>query len=157
MQRIWRSLGKKAQWFLIWLFHPKFNIGVSIIIPSLEGKILLGKHVFSGTHPWRLIGGYTNRNENIYDAAKREAKEELGIDITIERVLRVRSGFSTRIEITLVAHPIDNPTITLKKNELEEIGWFAQGSEPEATLASHKELIALYKRSPRGVVKVTNL
>ena len=98
LAHIWKHLGKYIQWRILWIFHSKFNVGTSIIIPNTEGKILLGKHVFSAQKsPWRLIGGYINKGENIFNGAKREVKEELGIDIEIDRVLLIRSGFAYRI------------------------------------------------------------
>lgn len=159
LSKIWKQLNKKIQWQLVWIVHPKFNIGLSIIIPNTEGKFLVAKHVFSGSEPWRLIGGYINKNENIYDAACREAKEELGIDIEIERVLRIRSGFWSRIEITLVAKPLDINAIkiVLNKKEIKEIQWVGQGDEPNDTLESHKYLLKLYKEAPNGYVEIKNL
>ena len=65
LSKIWKLLNKRVQWFSIWLIHSKFNVGLSIIIPDTEGRILLGEHVFSGAESWRLIGGYMNRGEHI--------------------------------------------------------------------------------------------
>ncbi len=158
LPKIWKHLGKRLQWFVMWLFHSKLNVGLSIIIPNTEGRLLLGKHQYSGNNPWRLIGGYINRNENIYDAAKREAKEELGIDIEPVRVLRIRSGFACRVEITLVAKPVPHDVaFVIDKKELKEVGWFEQGREPVDTLESHKYLLQLWKEKPTDYVEIKNL
>lgn len=182
LPNIWKKLNGKFQWFLIWIFHPKFNVGLSIIIPDLQGRVLLAEHVYSGPKPWRLIGGYINKNENIYKAACREAKEELGIDIEIERILRIRTGFAYRIEITLIAKPIDmsklaisnlasdlasisdiasaagsNSGLNINKKEIKSIGWFTMENTPTNTLESHLELIKLYKEKPAGHFEVTNM
>ncbi len=157
LSRIWKQLGKKIQWRLMWLVHSKFNVGISVIIPNSEGALLLAKHVFSGNNPWRLIGGYINKDENIYDAAIREAKEELGVDIEIDRVLRIRSGFAYRIEIALVAKPLINPVFTVDKKEIHEVAWFRQGEEPVDTLESHRYLLQLYKEKADGYVEIKNL
>lgn len=157
LSKIWKHLGKKIQWYVIWVFHSKFNIGLSIIIPNSKGQVLLGKHVFSGKKPWRLLGGYINRDENIYDAAKREVKEEIGIEIEPYRVLRIRSGFAYRIEITLVTKPVDIIEYILDKKELEEVGWFDPGKEPADTLESHAYLLQLWKDQPEGYIEIKNL
>lgn len=157
LSKIWKHLGKKIQWRLIWIFHSKFNVGLSIIIPNTEGKILLGKHVFSSDTPWRLLGGYINRDENIYNAAIREVKEETGIDVEPYRVLRIRSGFAFRIEITLVTKPIDSTTYVLDKKELDEVGWFKPGEEPQDTLESHKYLLNLWKEKSEDYIEIKNL
>ncbi|MBC7981789.1 NUDIX hydrolase [Candidatus Parcubacteria bacterium] len=156
---IWKQLAGKAQWRILWIFHSKFNVGMSIIIPNTDGKILLGKHVFSAQKsPWRLIGGYIKKGENIFDGAKREAKEELGIDIEIDRVLLIRSGFAYRIEITVVAKPISAEIIfKTDTNELDKVEWFEAGTEPVDTLGYHKEIIKIYKNNSEGKLEVVNL
>ncbi|MBC7981686.1 NUDIX hydrolase [Candidatus Parcubacteria bacterium] len=156
---IWKKLAGKIQWRLLWIFHSKFNVGTSIVIPSTEGKILLGKHVFSAQKsPWRLIGGYVKKGENIFDGAKREAKEELDIDIEIDRVLMIRSGFAYRVEITVVTKPIPPETIfKLDPKELDKVAWFEVGSLPIDTLDYHKHILDLYKKNNNGQVEVVNL
>lgn len=160
LRTLWKKLGKKAQWLLVWLIHPKFNVGLSIIIPNEKGQVLIGKHVFSSvTEPWRLLGGYMNRDENIFTAAIREIKEEIGISVEPVRVLRIRSGFSYRVEITIVTKPVsfDVESIQIDKGELDTIGWFDIGSEPEGTLESHKALLKLWKESHNSHLEITNL
>lgn len=159
LSHIWRHLGKNIQWSILWIFHSKFNVGTSIIIPNTEGKILLGKHVFSAQKtPWRLIGGYINKSENIFAGAKREAKEELGIDIEIDRVLLIRSGFAYRVEITVVAKSIPTETIfKLDKKELDSVEWFDVDFEPVDTLEYHKHILDLYKKNTNGQVEVVNV
>lgn len=159
LSQIWRHLNKNIQWRILWIFHSKFNVGTSLIIPNTEGKILLGKHVFSAQKtPWRLIGGYISKGENIYDGAKREAREELNIDIEIDRVLLIRSGFAYRVEITLITKPISAETIFKPDSkELDKVEWFEVGSEPINTLDYHKQILAIYKKNIGGQVEVVNL
>ncbi len=55
-----------------------------IIIVSPEKEILLLKragHMKSNPNKWDLPGGHRKQDEKIEDTARREAKEELGIDI----------------------------------------------------------------------------
>lgn len=57
------------------------RIGVAVIIRK-ENKILLGKR--KGAHgegTWALPGGHLEFGEKIFDCAKRETKEEVGIKI----------------------------------------------------------------------------
>lgn len=50
-----------------------------VVLPDSEGRILL----LHGTNPsqWELPGGKVEPGEHPKDAAKREAKEELGVDV----------------------------------------------------------------------------
>jgi len=55
-----------------------------VIIVSPEKEILLlkrAKHMKRNPNKWDLPGGHRKQNEKIEDAARREVKEELGIDI----------------------------------------------------------------------------
>nr|MDD3720471.1 NUDIX hydrolase [Candidatus Gracilibacteria bacterium] len=51
------------------------------ILQNKEGKIILVRH--KGKNIWVMPGGHIENKENIYDAIKREIKEELGISIKI--------------------------------------------------------------------------
>lgn len=159
LSRIWRYLHKTIQWHILWIFHSKFNVGTSIIIPNTKGKILLGKHVFGAQKsPWRLIGGYISKGENIFAGAKREVKEELGIDIEIDRVLLIRTGFAYRVEFTLVAKPLPTENVfKIDSKELDEVEWFDSGCEPENTLDYHKEILRIFKNNTEGKVEIVNL
>ena len=64
--------------------REKFLSSIYLIIKNKEGKILLQRR--QGTKLWpgflALPAGHIDKGENAYEAAIREAKEELGIDIT---------------------------------------------------------------------------
>jgi len=66
---------------------PRAAVGVVIL---LNGKLLLVKR---GHGPakglWTLPGGRIELGENVRDAALREAREEVGLDIKIDRLLDV--------------------------------------------------------------------
>ena len=66
---------------------PRVAVGVVIL---LNGKLLLVKR---GQEPakglWTVPGGLVDVGEKVRDAAVREAKEELGLDIKIDRLLDV--------------------------------------------------------------------
>jgi len=159
LSKIWRHLGKTIQWKILWFAHSKFNVGVSLIIPNTEGKVLLGKHVFSAEkNPWRLIGGFVSKGENIFDGAKREVMEELHIQIEPARILVIRTGFAHRVEFSIVTKPIGaNTAFKIDPKELHEVAWFEPGSEPDNTLPYHKHILELYKNNPAEHIEIVNL
>ena len=53
--------------------------GVSIIITNIAGDVLLLKHSY-GPSVWALPGGGLGRGEDPEAAARREVREELGVD-----------------------------------------------------------------------------
>lgn len=62
---------------------------IYMIIRNKEGKILLQRR--QGTNLWcgflALPAGHVDDGENVYDALVREAREELGIKISVENVV----------------------------------------------------------------------
>jgi len=66
-----------------------FLSSIYLIIKNEEGKILLQRR--QGTKLWcgflALPAGHIDEGENAYDAALREAKEELGIEISISDII----------------------------------------------------------------------
>jgi ADP-ribose pyrophosphatase YjhB (NUDIX family) len=68
-------------------------VGVSVIITNLSGDVLLLKHSY-GPEVWGLPGGGLARGEDPIEAARREVREELGLELpriepvgTLEEVL----------------------------------------------------------------------
>lgn len=53
-----------------------------IIIPNLEGKILLLKRASNiGKNKWNLPGGKVETGEFIYETSRKETKEETNLDL----------------------------------------------------------------------------
>ena len=64
-------------------YNDKFRISVHAVITDRAGKLLLLKMAYADKH-WSLPGGAIERGETIYEALKRECKEELGVKIKIQ-------------------------------------------------------------------------
>lgn len=54
--------------------------GVSVVITNLTGDVLLLKHSY-GPDVWSLPGGGIGRGEDPLAAARREVREELGVEL----------------------------------------------------------------------------
>lgn len=54
--------------------------GVSVIVTNLSGDVLLLKHSY-GPDVWSLPGGGLGRGEDPLEAARREVREELGLEL----------------------------------------------------------------------------
>jgi len=112
----------------IFYLDPKL---VSCSIVEIDKKIILLKR---GIQPakgkWVIPGGYVDRGEEIEAAARRETREECGIDIRIKNLLGVYSYPSyLEVVIVYVAEPLSgepvagDESIDIKLLPPEEIPW----------------------------------
>ncbi len=73
---------------------------------------------------WAFPSGTVEIGENIYETAKREADEELGIKIDVHKVLTVKelNEFNVRLHF-LICEIISGFPFIKDRNEIEEISW----------------------------------
>lgn len=102
-------------------------VGVAGIILNEKRQILLGRRKrgrYAGL--WCIPCGYVEYDEDVYDALKREVKEETNLDVEVKRVFTVQSNF----------HDPDNQTVGIwfltrvvsgdprAGDDLEELAYF---------------------------------
>src|SRR5918996_5871073 len=74
----------------VFYLDPKIAVGTIIRVAS--GKIVLVKRAIEpGYGKWVFPGGYVDRGEEVTLAAVREAREEVGLQIRLERLLNIYS------------------------------------------------------------------
>jgi len=143
---IWRTLPERAQWRLLWLLNPKFTVGVSGVVLDDAGRVLLLKHTFRRRYPWGLLSGWVKGGEALEDALRREAMEETGLSISVERLVAVRKDrFSLFLE-AVYACRVSGGNFR-PSNEISEMRWCAVNSLPAGTHPDHAPLIRGLKNS----------
>ena len=125
-------------------------VGVPVIIQNKNEKILLGKRDSKQSfYPncWGLPGGLLNYKEKIEDCAKREIKEELGVEI---KVLKKSKNIYEIIPSENYAFHTISPVVYAKiangiltpKDETSEIKWFDKNEIKKMNLAyNHKKIL----------------
>lgn len=84
------------------VFYLDPKIAVGTIIRMSNGKIVLVKRAIEpGYGKWVFPGGYVDLGEEVTLAAVREAREEAGLDIRIDRLINVYS-YAGRAPIIIV-------------------------------------------------------
>lgn len=74
----------------IFYLDPKVAVGTIITDPH-QHIVLVRRAIQPGYGKWVFPGGFVDRGEEVHVAAVREAREETGLDITLERLLNVYS------------------------------------------------------------------
>ena len=74
----------------VFYMDPKVAVG-TIIRTGDERLVLVRRAIEPGYGLWVFPGGYVDRGEEITAAAVREAREESGLDVRIERLVNIYS------------------------------------------------------------------
>jgi 8-oxo-dGTP diphosphatase len=115
-----------------------------VVIPDETRRhVLLSRRArdpFAGR--WELPGGFVDLGEHPVDAARREVREELGLDVTVTGVVGtyvVPTHHSGWLEITTyVASIVGDPTPSPDPAEVSEWAWFPVGEIPDVMAGDHR-------------------
>ncbi len=112
------------------IFHnPKV---VAAVIPVLDGRVALVRRAMTPRRgSWVFPGGYVDAGEQVEDAARRETKEETGLDVCIERLIGVYSRAGEDVVLVVFAGRVTGGTLVAGVEEIEA-GWFAPDALPPA-------------------------
>lgn len=124
----------------------------AVCIATVDGKehVLLMKRQYEPyKEHWAIPGGFLRNDEELYEAAVRELKEETNISADINDIEEIgifaKVGRDPRRRIISVAFLIklDNLADVSISNETLEVSWFATDELKELKLAfDHEEIIA---------------
>src|SRR5262245_65568582 len=114
--------------------HPKL---VAITIPVRDGRVLLTRRAIEPAHGlWTFPGGYVDWGESVAVAARREMREEVGLDLEPAGLVGIYSyedspGVIVAYQRT-VPHGLEAKA---DAHEVSETGYFAREEIPWDTLA----------------------
>ena len=138
-----RRLAYRCAYAVLWAYRavakPGLN-GVKCVLIHSD-RILLVLHTY-GPREWDFPGGGLKRNESPLSAARRETREELGVDIDHWLAIGdVLSRFQrTQSTMHCFRAELDDPELTLDYGEILTARWFALDELPPK-LAKHVALI----------------
>ncbi|MBI1754822.1 NUDIX domain-containing protein [Candidatus Azambacteria bacterium] len=117
---------RKLYWFL---FRPK-TAGVKCVLEA-SGKILGVRHAY-GKRKWTFPGGRIEKGESPEDAARREIKEELGVELADIRLLckhYTTKEYKRDTVYCFAAWPLSTD-FRIAKAEIAETQWFLPNEFP---------------------------
>ena len=113
-------------------YNPK---PVASAIPvDQHGRVILLRRAFDpGAGLWTFPGGFVDLGESVEDAARRETREEMEIDVELERLVGVYSRAEDRVVLVVfAATALGEPRTT---EEATEVRAFAPDELPWDELA----------------------
>lgn len=120
---------------------PKLAVAVVI---EREGRFLLGRRG-EGTREagkWGLPAGFVDRGETVEAAAVREAREEIGLDVTLGPLLSLLSRKGESVVLAVYAATADGDPVA--GDDLTEIGWFTPDSLPPLAFAHDRQILTAW-------------
>jgi 8-oxo-dGTP diphosphatase len=117
----------------VFYLDPKVAVG-TIILDEREHIVLVRRAIEPGYGKWVFPGGYVDRGEQVEAAAIREAREETGLDIRIDRLVNIYS-YPGRAPIIIVYAATMIGGCLACDDEGLEAGFFAPDALPWDGLA----------------------
>jgi ADP-ribose pyrophosphatase YjhB (NUDIX family) len=122
---------------------------VASVIQNEKGRILLIQRGLSCRNEigkWENLGGYLNAGENPCDGMLREAEEEIGVDLGIEKTLFITKD-DDWITTVFLAHIISGIPRIREPNKIIAMKWYNLKEALLINLASYtkNDLLVLEK------------
>jgi len=113
-------------------YNPK-PVACAITTTEQDEILLLRRGFEPQRNSWSMPGGFVDLGESVEDAAIRETKEEIGVEITLTKLVGVYSRSTDRIVVVVYAARTTGTPI--RTEEALEIGAFGSTTIPWDELA----------------------
>ena len=87
-------------WRFVFYLDPKLAVG-TIITDEQNRVVLVKRAIDPGYGKWVFPGGYVDRGEEVRAAAVREAREETGLEVRLDRLINIYS-YAGRVPVIVV-------------------------------------------------------
>ena len=114
-----------------WRFARPQTRGVKCVVREGDAVVFV-RHAYGDRRLWELPGGGIKRGEEPRDAAAREAREELGLDLADWRTLGTVKVYGYSRQTTLSCFEAVSPgrALTVDAGEIAEARWCALAAPP---------------------------
>jgi len=148
---VYRRLPTSLRRMVVRRVAPTYSAGAMCVIERADGRLLLIRHVYRNRARWGVPGGLMKRGEAPADAARREVREEVGLDIELSGEPAVNvDPVPRRIDIIFRARPArdaDADSVTPSSVEILDAKWFSPTELPPLQFETAQALETLAKAS----------
>jgi 8-oxo-dGTP diphosphatase len=143
--KVYRRLPRRLRLALVHLVSPSFTVGAICVIERADGQLLLVRHSYR--NHWGFAGGLVQRGEAIDEGARREVREEVGLDVElVGEPAVVVAPSARRVDVVYrcrVATGSDPDTARPRSPEITDARWFPRDALPELQHEASGGLVAL--------------
>lgn len=125
---IWKKLPLNVRQKIVRTSQRKFTVSAAAILINDRGEVLLLDHVLRPKFGWGLPGGFVDPNEQPVDAARREVREETGVEADDLELFRIRT-VGRHLEILYKGTPTGEARVLTR--EIYGLGWFKRDNLPD--------------------------
>ncbi len=147
----YKRLPQVARTFLIRRATPSFHIGSICVVERADGHLLLVRQSYR-RDGWGFPGGLLRRREEPADAARRELREELGIDVELDGLpVVVIDAAMRRVDVVFNARLEEGselPEWTDHSPEITDARWFPPDGLPSLLPEATAALIQMGRSFP---------
>lgn len=141
----YRHLPAVVRRWLVRRVAPSYTVGGLCVVERADGRVLLVRHAYRPR--WGLPGGFLKRGEGSADGARREVREEVGLDIDLvgEPAVVVAPEWR-RVDVVFRARPAagaDSDAVEARSPEIEEVRWFGRDHLPQLQEEAAEAMVAL--------------
>ena len=135
------------------------GVGVGVMVRRADGKFLLGRRAGESRNEvgsWTFPGGAVEFMEKIEDCARREAREEFGIEIKLVRLLKVVNQFIIRekqhwVNPLFLGELVSGEPKIMEQDKFSRFGWFSVEDLPFPLTVNLQDLFSDIKS---GKIKI---
>ncbi|MCX6717059.1 MAG: NUDIX domain-containing protein [Candidatus Taylorbacteria bacterium] len=132
---------------------PFPKVGVGVLIKNDNNEVLLGERIGShGDGEWCFPGGHLDFGETIFETAKRETKEETGLDIdefelisVADELKYIKTDNKHYLNIGIMAKYKGGEPRLMEPHKCKEWKWFSLENLPDKMFEGTRLIINNYK------------
>jgi len=125
---------------IVLLIQPRFTVTAGAVVVDQEGRVLLVQHVFRPGSGWGVPGGFINKGEQAEAAARRELREEIGLELDRAELVFVRTVEAVN-QLEIIFRCSTSGTPQPRNIEVHRVAWFKLDEFPEDLPQSQRQTI----------------